>query len=147
VESRPEVNPRWTDTDAVRDEGGLKHQAASETRRVPIPPEVIAILRVHIGTFDVTPDGRIFSSERGHPITSTAISDVWAEPKPGLRSLPGRLAPDGSPHDLRHASVSLWLNAGVPATDVAERAGRIVEVLLRSTPTASMTARRWPTPG
>jgi hypothetical protein len=27
--------------------------------------------------------------------------------------------------------VSLWLNAGVPATDVAERAGHSVEVLLR----------------
>jgi len=27
--------------------------------------------------------------------------------------------------------VSLWLNAGVPATDVARRAGHSVEVLLR----------------
>jgi len=27
--------------------------------------------------------------------------------------------------------VSRWLNAGVPATDVAERAGHSVEVLLR----------------
>ena len=30
-----------------------------------------------------------------------------------------------------HAAVSLWLNAGVPATEVAERAGHSVEVLLR----------------
>ena len=34
------------------------------------------------------------------------------------------------PCDLRHAAVSLWLNAGVPATGVAERAGHSVEVLL-----------------
>ncbi len=27
--------------------------------------------------------------------------------------------------------MSLWLNAGVPATDVADRAGHSVEVLLR----------------
>jgi integrase len=37
----------------------------------------------------------------------------------------------GRAYDLRHAAVSLWLNAGVPATDVASRAGHSVEVLLR----------------
>ncbi|HZZ96470.1 MAG TPA: hypothetical protein VFE19_05630 [Jatrophihabitantaceae bacterium] len=35
------------------------------------------------------------------------------------------------PYDLRHAAVSLWLNAGLPATEVAERAGHGVDVLLR----------------
>ncbi|GAA2215654.1 hypothetical protein GCM10009850_111220 [Nonomuraea monospora] len=34
-------------------------------------------------------------------------------------------------YDLRHACVSTWLNAGVPATQVAEWAGHSVEVLLR----------------
>jgi integrase len=33
--------------------------------------------------------------------------------------------------DLRHAAVSLWLNSGVPATEVAKRAGHSVDVLLR----------------
>ena len=35
------------------------------------------------------------------------------------------------PYDLRHACVSLWLNAGVPATEVARRAGHSVAVLLK----------------
>ncbi|WP_434096191.1 hypothetical protein [Streptosporangium roseum] len=35
------------------------------------------------------------------------------------------------PYDLRHAALSLWLNAGVPATEVAKRAGHSVEVLHR----------------
>jgi integrase len=35
------------------------------------------------------------------------------------------------PYDLRHACVSTWLNAGVPATKVAEWAGHSVEVLMR----------------
>src|SRR5450756_2886159 len=35
------------------------------------------------------------------------------------------------PYDLRHAAVSLWLNAGVPPTQVAEWAGHSVNVLLR----------------
>jgi hypothetical protein len=35
------------------------------------------------------------------------------------------------PYDLRHATVSTWLNAGVPPTQVAEWAGHSVHVLLR----------------
>ncbi|WP_284735397.1 hypothetical protein [Nonomuraea sp. NEAU-A123] len=35
------------------------------------------------------------------------------------------------PYDLRHAAVSLWLNAGVHAPEAAERAGHGVDVLLR----------------
>ena len=35
------------------------------------------------------------------------------------------------PYDLRHADVSLTLNAGVPATEVARRAGHSVAVLLK----------------
>ncbi|MGW4499150.1 hypothetical protein ACWENR_11110 [Micromonospora sp. NPDC004336] len=37
----------------------------------------------------------------------------------------------GRPYDLRHAAVSLWLNPGVPATDVAARASHSVDVLLK----------------
>jgi integrase len=36
-----------------------------------------------------------------------------------------------TPYDLRHAAVSLWLNAGVPAPEVTERAGHSVDVLLK----------------
>ena len=35
------------------------------------------------------------------------------------------------PYDVRHAAVSLWLNSGVPATEVARRAGHGVAVLLK----------------
>ena len=53
-----------------------------------------------------------------------------------LGELPGSVAdqePEVHRVDLRlaHAAVSLWLNAGVPAPQVAERAGHSVEVLLR----------------
>ena len=36
------------------------------------------------------------------------------------------------PYDLRHAGVSRWLNSGVPAPEVAARAGHSVDVLLKS---------------
>ena len=75
---------------------------------------------------------RIFASDRGQTIASTAISDVWAEART-LALTPAQVVSPlaGRPYDLRHAAVSLWLNAGVPATEVAERAGHSVEVLLR----------------
>ena len=130
--SRPEVNRRWTDTASAHEERGLKHRPASETRRVPIPPELVAILRQHIDTFDIAADGRIFSSDRGHPVASTAISDVWAAAR-NLALTPAQAASSlaGRPYDLRHAAVSLWLSARVPPPRVAERAGHSVEVLLR----------------
>ena len=130
--SRPEVNRRWTDTASAHDERGLKHRPVSETRHVPIPAELVAILRQHIDTFGVASDDRIFSSDRGRPVVSTAISDVRAEART-LALTPAQVASPlaGRPYDLRHAAVSLWLNAGVPAPQVAERAGHSVEVLLR----------------
>ena len=131
--SRPEVNRRWTDSASAHEERGLKHRPARAIRRVPIPGEPVRILRAHIASFGVTGDGRIFSSERGHVVASTAISDVWAEART-LAMTPEQVALPlaNRPYDLRHAAVSLWLNACVPAPDVAERAGHSVEVLLRA---------------
>jgi integrase len=130
--SRPEVTRRWSDTASAYEERGLKHRPAANTRRVPIPPELVAILREHIETFGIASGGRVFSSERGQVIASTALSDVWAEAR--TRALtPEQVASPlaARPYDLRHAAVSLWLNAGVPAPEVAERAVHSVEVLLR----------------
>jgi integrase len=123
---------RWTDTGSAHSERGLKHRPAQATRRVPIPPELVRILRAHLGAFSVADDGRVFSSERGQVVASTAISDVWAEART-LGLTPEQVASPlaARPYDLRHAAVSLWLNAGVPAPEVAERAGHSVEVLLR----------------
>jgi hypothetical protein len=57
----------------------------------------------------------------------------WKPPKVAELLSPDQVAPPlaARPYDLRHAAVSLWLNGGVAATDVANRAGHSVEVLLR----------------
>ena len=60
-------------------------------------------------------------------IQDSAYSAVWAEAlAPAQRRSPlGR-----HPYDLRHAAVSLWLNSGVPATEVADAANqRIADAL------------------
>ncbi|MFI7038404.1 hypothetical protein ACIBI0_17090 [Microbispora rosea] len=64
-------------------------------------------------------------------VASTAYTEVWQEARK-LAFTPAQVAPlVRRPYDLRHAAVSLWLNAGVSAPDVAERAGHSVDVLLR----------------
>lgn len=64
----------------------------------------------------------------------------WAFVLPGPRDreVPDNVLPPAvaasplasRPYDLRHSALSTWLNAGVDPTEVAERAGNSVEVLL-----------------
>ncbi|WP_246610691.1 tyrosine-type recombinase/integrase [Nonomuraea rhizosphaerae] len=77
--SRPEVNRRWTDTGNAHELRGLKHRGEDDVRRIPIPPELVKILRQHIEEFGVAPDGRLFRSERGGVVASTAYTEVWQE--------------------------------------------------------------------
>ncbi|GAB3145848.1 tyrosine-type recombinase/integrase [Microbispora hainanensis] len=130
--SRPEVNTQWTDSGDAHEERGLKHRGRDDVRPVPIPPALVKILRQHIEEFGVGSDGRIFRSERGGVVASTAYTEVWQEARK-LAFTPAQVSSPLArrPYDLRHAAVSLWLNAGVSAPDVAERAGHSVDVLLR----------------
>ncbi|WP_433371764.1 hypothetical protein [Streptosporangium sp. CA-115845] len=130
--SRPEVNRQWTDSGDAHEERGLKHRGNADVRPVPIPPELVKILRQHIDEYGTGADGRIFRSERGNVIASTAYTEVRQEAR-ALALTPAQVASPLArrPYDLRHAAVSLWLNAGVSAPDVAERAGHGVDVLLR----------------
>jgi hypothetical protein len=79
AKSRPEVNRKWTDSGDAHEERGLKHRANDDVRPVPIPPILVKILREHIKEHGVGDDGRIFRSERGKPIASTAYTEVWQE--------------------------------------------------------------------
>jgi integrase len=57
---------------------------------------------------------------------------VWADArKTALTAAQCQSQLGRRPCDLRHAAVSLWLNSGVPATEVARRAGHGVAVLLK----------------
>jgi integrase len=130
--SRPEVNVQWSDTGATHEERSLKHRAATDVRVVPIPPVLVAILAAYIARFGVAADGRLFRTERGKPVGSTAYTEVWQQAR-ALALTPEQVASPLAkrPYDLRHAAVSLWLNGGVSPTEIAKRAGHSVEVLLR----------------
>ncbi len=43
-------------------ERGLNHRAAHETPTIPIPPDLVRLLRAHIRRYGTTPDGRIFQT-------------------------------------------------------------------------------------
>ena len=122
----------WTDHGTSRQERGLKHRADNETRTIPIPPVLVRLLRAHIKRYGTTPDGRIFQTARGGILQDSGYNEVWDQARREALTPAQYRSPLGRrPYDLRHAAVSLWLNSGVPATEVARRAGHGVAVLLK----------------
>ncbi|MGY5100621.1 tyrosine-type recombinase/integrase [Streptomyces sp. 900105245] len=129
--TRPSVGKQWTDSGETHDDRGLKNRPAEEVRIVPIPPQLVAILRQHLDTFGTAEDGRLFTNERGGVVGSSTYYRVWQEAR-ALALPPAAVASPlaARPYDLRHSALSTWLNSGVDPTEVAERAGNSVEVLL-----------------
>ncbi|WP_406310953.1 tyrosine-type recombinase/integrase [Streptomyces thermoviolaceus] len=129
--TRPSVGKQWTDSGETHDDRGLKNRPAEEVRLVPIPPQLVGILRQHLDTFGTADDGRLFTNERGGVVGSSTYYRVWQEAR--TLALPPAVVASplaARPYDLRHSALSTWLNAGVDPTEVAERAGNSVEVLL-----------------
>ncbi|MEV5475061.1 site-specific integrase [Streptomyces sp. NPDC052207] len=129
--TRPSVGKQWTDSGETHDDRGLKNRPVEEVRPVPIPPQLVAILREHLETFGSAKDGRLFTNERGGVIGSSTYYRVWQEAR--MLALPPATVASplaARPYDLRHSALSTWLNAGVDPTEVAARAGNSVEVLL-----------------
>ncbi|GAA2035464.1 site-specific integrase [Catenulispora yoronensis] len=130
--SSPRAGSAWTDSGNTHDDRSLKHRSEKEVRTVPIPPELVALLRWHLDTFERSKDGRVFRSVRGGPLSESLYGHVWSEARAVALSEAVAATPLAErPYDLRHGGVSLWLNAGVGAPEVAERAGHSVNVLLR----------------
>lgn len=130
--TRPAVGQAWTDTGEVHDERGLKHRSRKDTRPVPIPPEPVAMLRWHIPTFGVAPNGRIFRSVNGNPVRPSTGNTIWTKAREiGLAPRDRGSLILKRPYDLRHAGITARLYARVPDRQVAEWAGHSVDVLRR----------------
>lgn len=132
TETRPTAGKAWTDSGEAHDRRGLKQRAKGEVRIVPIPPPLVLLLREHLKEFGTAKDGRLFASERGNVVAASSYSRVWKQTRE-LALVPGQVSSVLAfrPYDLRHAGVSQWLNSGVPAPEVAARAGHSVDVLLK----------------
>jgi len=131
-ETRPRSGSAWTDSGEAHDKRGLKHRPRRAVRHVPIPPELVALLRWHVSAYGTAPDGRLFQTMRGGLIQDTGYGEVWAEARRrALTSDEFVSTLAKRPYDLRHAAVSTWLSSGVEPQLVAERAGHSMTVLFR----------------
>lgn len=131
--AEPYAGKEWTDRGKNRDRRQLKQRDVGESRTVPCPPELTALLHWHMETFGTTADGRLFRGERNaEELPKGTINRAWREARKAVFTPEALASPlAGTPYDLRHAAVSTWLNAGVPPADVAEWAGHSVEILLK----------------
>lgn len=122
--SHRKVAGRWLDPDEDPEWGPLKDRDIADTRRVPIPPLLVGLLREHRRLYGDGPDGMVFHGN-GRPFQMDLFSrNVW---EPGRAFLfPSRtdlVATDPRQpklsrlrrHDLRHAACSWWLREGVDA--------------------------------
>jgi integrase len=136
------VGNGWGDGPGTIERRGLKHRAKAATRDVPAPPALVALLDAHIATYKPARDGHLFVTRRGpggkfvptlgQPIPGNAYGKAWKDARAAvLTPVQVRSKLAKRPYDLRHAAVSLWLNAGVPAPQIAEWAGHSVHVLMR----------------
>lgn len=131
-ETRPRTGSSWTDSGQAHDRRGLKHRSRKTVRLVPIPPELVALLRWHLDAYGTAPDGRLFRTLRGGLVQESGYGEVWARAREAV--LPPELVVSPlakRPYDLRHAAVSTWLSSGVDPQTVAKRAGHSVTVLFR----------------
>lgn len=131
--AEPHAGKEWTDSGKNRDRRQLKQRARGESRTVPCPPELTAIINAHVDRFGFGPNGRLFVGERNkEELPKGTINRVWRWAREATFTPEVHASPLArTPYDLRHAAVSTWLNGGVPPTQVAEWAGQSVEVLLR----------------
>jgi integrase len=140
ADASPAPGRAYTDDGQVHEHRGLKGRtkgrptprARRPVRKVPIPPELVELLRAHIETFGTAPDGRLFRSENGNPLQPSTWWQVWQKVRAASLT-PEQLASPlmKRPYDLRHSGITWRLNSSVPATEVAAWAGHSVEVLTR----------------
>ncbi|MCX5317073.1 tyrosine recombinase XerC [Streptomyces sp. NBC_00154] len=122
----------WTDDGAVHEIHSLKRRAVKATRPVPIPPVLVRMLREHIGSFGVAPDGRLFHNAEGNYIDASAYGITWGRAREAVLTLDEHaLDLAKRPYDLRHAGISFWLASGVDPAECARRAGQSIQVLFR----------------
>ncbi len=99
---------------------------------MPVHPELVTLLRDHLDEFGSRPGRRIFTGPRGGVVAEWTYLKVFHDARQEALGDADAATPLMSrPYDLRHAAVSTWLNAGVPAAQVAEWAGHSTDVLLR----------------
>jgi integrase len=130
--AEPHAGTKWVDDRTVRSVQPLKARKRGKAREIPIHPYLAAILIDHRTEFPNQVNDRVLIGPRGGVPTHQSVKKLWQRAR--LEALTeAEVATDlaATPYQLRHACVSGWLAAGVPAAQVAAWAGHSVETLLR----------------
>ena len=128
--SLPRSARAWTGNGTPREPRGLKHRPEGATRTVPIPPQLVRLLRRHLHAYRCATDGWLFRGARGGPLSESLYGRIWHQARAAAHRGQSGAWPPRRPYDLRHAALSLWLASGAPPAEVAARAGHSVRVLL-----------------
>jgi len=126
----PRTGTAWTSTGTPFEPRGLKHRPDGTIRIVPIPAVLAGMLRQHLAGSGTAADGRLFRGARGGVLSESVYGRAWHAARqaalgPGLAAT----ALARRPYDLRHAALSLWLNATGAPVEIAARAGTSTRVL------------------
>jgi integrase len=73
----PEVGAVWTDDGARREHRHPKSRPVGEWRRVPIPPPLTRLLRMHLTMCGTGPGDRLFSGVYGSELASITYRRAW----------------------------------------------------------------------
>lgn len=133
--SRTETAAAYTDDGRPGEDRSLKHRSDDTVRPVPLPPELVSVLRHHIDTFGTAPDGRLWwhetpSSGPFGTLTGKRYRGAWARArKAALTDAERAQGLAQRPYDLRHGCATYGLYRGVPAPEMARRLGHTVAEL------------------
>lgn len=126
----PRTGTAWTGTGTPHEPRSLKHRPDGAIRVVPIPSVLARMLRRHLRQFGTASDGRLFRGTRGGMLSKSVYGRAWqAARRAALGSELAATTLARRPYDLRHAALSLWLNASGAPAEVAARAGNSTRVL------------------
>ena len=90
----------------------------SSRRTIPVPDVVLSAMSAHLSKFPTGPDGLIFTTERGQPVTRNRSGHLWR-----AAAKRAKLPEDTSWHDLRHFYASVLIRAGESVKVVQKRLG------------------------
>jgi integrase len=76
-EATPYAGSDWTNDGAQRDRRQLKSRERGESRPVPVPPELTALLHRYLAEFGTGPDGRLFPGERAEELPKLTYMRAW----------------------------------------------------------------------
>lgn len=116
-ETRIRVDRQLASSKAGRPVFGPPKKPASD-RTVRVGATTAEAIAAHLEEFGPGPDGLLFTTSSGRPISRTTMGDLWREATADLG-----LRPRSGWHDLRHFHASLLIADGLSPRAVADRLG------------------------